>query len=131
MVSFAIESLKLFLAVVWWVLTLAWWVIEHIFKGLCWIFRPRAQEEQEAPEEWEELEEAEEEEEDKDESLLALNLDREKRRLAALYDRRDKAEYLNNTSPAAWARYQNTKTWRGLLYDIEAAERKIRLLEGE
>ena len=114
------------------IIVCAWYVFSGIFKALAallkWIFAPRlrpetTEEDGEACDEWEE--------DDEDESLLALNLDREKRRLAALYDRRDKAEYLNNTSPAAWARYQNTKTWRGLLYDIEAAERKIRLLEGE
>lgn len=114
------------------IIVCAWYVFSGIFKALAallkWIFTPRQTPEapEEAGEAWEEWEE-----EDEDEAIAALDLAKEKKRLALLYDRRDKAEYLNNTDPKAWERYQKTKTWRGLLYDIEAAERKIRLLEGE
>lgn len=67
-------------------------------------------------------------EEAQDEAIAALDLGREEKRLAVLLDRKDKLEYLNRG--AGWAKFETTKTWRGLLYDIEATERKIRLLKG-
>lgn len=56
-------------------------------------------------------------------------LSRVNRLLLALYQRKDKLEYVNNTSPEAWARFQKTKTWRGLLWDIQNAEDTLERIE--
>lgn len=44
------------------------------------------------------------------------------RRLSVLYDRKDKAEYLNKVDVATWEKYQKTKAWRGLMWEIERTE---------
>lgn len=89
------------------------------------------------PEAFEEMEEDEEDEEISDEEA-AINeiygskekaLSRVNRLLLALYQRKDKLEYVNNTSPEAWARFQKTKTWRGLLWDIQNAEDTLERIE--
>ena len=89
------------------------------------------------PEAFEEMEEGEEGEEISDEEA-AINeiygskekaLSRVNRLLLALYQRKDKLEYVNNTSPEAWARFQKTKTWRGLLWDIQNAEDTLERIE--
>lgn len=89
------------------------------------------------PEAFEEMEEDEEGEEISDEEA-AINeiygskekaLSRVNRLLLALYQRKDKLEYVNNTSPEAWARFQKTKTWRGLLWDIQNAEDTLERIE--
>ena len=65
--------------------------------------------------------------------LYGENLDkaiaRVQRQLLFLYRRKDKLTYINNTSPEAWAKYQQTKTWRGLMWDIEQAEDTLDRLE--
>ena len=89
------------------------------------------------PEAFEEMEEDEESEEISDEEA-SINeiygskekaLSRVNRLLLALYQRKDKLEYVNNTSPEAWARFQKTKTWRGLLWDIQNAEDTLERIE--
>ena len=101
--------------------------------GQAWEESRRMAEEAEEAEEWEaELDEwEEEEEEDEDEDFSRFSLNQEERRLQVLLDRKDRAEFLYKTSPEKWEQYQNGVTWRGLLYDIEATERKIRILKGE
>lgn len=46
-------------------------------------------------------------------------------RLYRLYDRRDRAMAINRTSNSAWAKYTNSKEWRGLAYDIQYVENQI------
>jgi len=60
------------------------------------------------------------------EEVAALN---EERRLLALYRRKDKLEYINGGTAQAWAKFQTTKTWRGLLWEIEDAEERLARLE--
>lgn len=54
----------------------------------------------------------------------------EEKRLLALYRRKDKLEAINSTDAATWARFQQSKTWRGLLWDIEDAESTLARLDG-
>lgn len=69
-------------------------------------------------------------EQDIDEAFQGLDLDREisreQRKLEYLYSRKDRAEALNAD---CWERYEKTKAWRGLLWDIERAEDRIAYLE--
>lgn len=92
------------------------------------------------PEAFEEMEEDEEDEDGEEisDEEAAINeiygskekaLSRVNRILLALYQRKDKLEYVNNTSPEAWARFQKTKTWRGLLWDIQNAEDTLERIE--
>lgn len=52
-----------------------------------------------------------------------------RKRLAALYTRKEKVEFVNGADPKTWAKYQQTKAWRGLLWDIEYAETQLELIE--
>jgi len=52
-----------------------------------------------------------------------------RKRLAVLYTRKEKVEYVNGADPKTWAKYQQTKAWRGLLWDIEYAETQLELIE--
>lgn len=52
-----------------------------------------------------------------------------RKRLAALYTRKEKVEFVNGADPKTWERYQQTKAWRGLLWDIEYAETQLELIE--
>lgn len=88
------------------------------------------------PEAFEEMEEDEEDEISDEEAAIneiygskEKALSRVNRLLLALYQRKDKLEYVNNTSPEAWARFQKTKTWRGLLWDIQNAEDTLERIE--
>ena len=53
------------------------------------------------------------------------------RRLAALYTRKEKAEYVNRADERgeAWEKYTTTKAWRGLLWEIDYTEKQIELIE--
>lgn len=51
------------------------------------------------------------------------------RRLECLYERKDKAEYVNKVDDATWKKYQTTKAWRGLIWEIERTEEKLEWLE--
>lgn len=53
------------------------------------------------------------------------------RRLEALYDRKEKAEYVNRADEDGeeWRKFKNTKAWRSLLWDIEYVEEKLAYLE--
>ena len=53
----------------------------------------------------------------------------EERRLLALYRRKDKMEFVSGADPKAWEKYQKTKTYRGLMWEIEQAEETIARLE--
>lgn len=77
-------------------------------------------------------------------------IDRLRRRLYYLYDRRDKLEYLNRSRASSaddengtgkmfyweegpdprWEKFKQTKTWRGLEYDIKTLEDRLDRLEG-
>ena len=101
------------------------------------------EEEDEEPEdpdeldELDELEDMEEEEEAEDCGFASLlhgrsiekAIEDEERRLLALYRRKDKAEYVNGADAKTWEKYQNTKTYRGLLWEIDQAEDTIARLE--
>lgn len=54
----------------------------------------------------------------------------EERRLFALYNRLEKVRYLNEEDPKAWKKYQKTKAYRGLMWDINEAEELVIKLEG-
>lgn len=51
------------------------------------------------------------------------------RRLATLYERKERAEYINHIDDASWKKYTQTKAWRGLLWDIDYTEKKLALIE--
>lgn len=53
------------------------------------------------------------------------------RRLATLYERKERAEYINHIDDASWERYTKTKAWRGILWDIDYTEEKLALIEKE
>ena len=53
----------------------------------------------------------------------------EERKLLALYRRKDKLEAINRGDPTTWERFQKSKTWRGLLWDIEDTENTLKRLE--
>lgn len=50
------------------------------------------------------------------------------RRLKALEDRRAKAEWVNKVDEVTWTRYQNTKAWRGLLWEINHTQAQLEML---
>lgn len=54
----------------------------------------------------------------------------EERRLFALYNRLEKVRYLNEEDPESWKKYQRTKAYRGLMWDINEAEELVIKLEG-
>ena len=47
------------------------------------------------------------------------------KRLNALYNRRDRLEYINGTTPENWKKFQSTKTYRGLEWDIQDTEERL------
>ncbi|MBR6530154.1 MAG: hypothetical protein IKT43_01920 [Clostridia bacterium] len=53
------------------------------------------------------------------------------RRLKALEDRRAKAEWVNRVDEVTWTRYQNTKAWRGLLWEINHTQAQLEMLGAE
>ena len=53
------------------------------------------------------------------------------RRLKALEDRRAKAEWVNKVDEVTWTRYQNTKAWRGLLWEINHTQAQLEMLGAE
>ena len=53
----------------------------------------------------------------------------ERRRLCALYRRKDKLQFVNDTDPQKWERFKQSKTWRGLLWEIEDTENTLARLE--
>lgn len=103
---------------------------------------PEEEEDEEEDEWWEDEElglllDEEDDSEDEDEGFSHLLHGRtiekatadEERRLLALYRRKDKLEYVNKRTAEEWDRFQQTKTWRGLLWDIEDAEERLARLE--
>ena len=53
------------------------------------------------------------------------------RRLKSLEDRRAKAEWVNKVDEVTWTRYQNTKAWRGLLWEINHTQAQLEMLGAE
>ena len=103
---------------------------------------PEEEEDEEEEDEWEDLDLLDELEEEGDEDvedeafchlLHGRTLEKatadEERRLLALYRRKDKLEFINKSTAEAWEKFQATKTWRGLLWEIEDAEERLARLE--
>lgn len=97
---------------------------------------PEAEEAQEAepeeePEEWEE--EAHSPGAEAEEMLHGRSLEKalkdEQRRLLALLNRLDRVTYTSSRTPEEWERYQKTKAYRGLMWDIRQSEDLIISLE--
>ena len=86
---------------------------------------------EEEPEEWEE--EAHSPGAEAEEMLHGRSLEKalkdEQRRLLALLQRLDRVTYTSSRTPEEWERYQKTKAYRGLIWDIRQSEDLIISLE--
>lgn len=73
------------------------------------------------------------EEADEDEAFQNLNIEtairQTEKRLAMLYNRKDKYEYINGETPEKLEAFKKTKAWRGLEWDIKDAEERLARLE--
>lgn len=71
--------------------------------------------------------------EEEDEAFQNLNIDtairQTEKRLAMLYNRKDKYEYINGETPEKLEAFKKTKAWRGLEWDIKDAEERLARLE--
>lgn len=70
---------------------------------------------------------------DEDEAFQNLNIEtairQTEKRLAMLYNRKDKYEYINGETPEKLEAFKKTKAWRGLEWDIKDAEERLARLE--
>lgn len=57
--------------------------------------------------------------------IQELSIPQLQKRLNALYNRRDRLEYINGTTPESWKKFQGTKTYRGLEWDIQDTEERL------